>query len=198
MKKLLMIASILAFTLPLPALASERPNFLVIMADDCTFNDLPIYGGQNAKTPNIDALARRGLTFNQSYVASAMCQPCRAELFTGQYSLTNGCSWNHSASGLATQSLPDVLRPLGYRVGIAGKVHVKPKTALPFDRVPGFDPNCVNSSTKEHDLRGIAEYMSEDETESPFCLVVVLVEPHIPRVMGDASQYPPKKIKLPA
>ena len=85
--------------------AAERPNVLIIMADDCTYNDLPLYGGKNAKTPHIDALAARGLTFNQAYLASAMCQPCRAELYTGQYPLSNGCSWNHSASLPTTQSL---------------------------------------------------------------------------------------------
>ena len=47
------------------------------MADDCTYNDLPLYGGQNAKTPNIDRLASRGLTFNRAYLSEAMCQPCR-------------------------------------------------------------------------------------------------------------------------
>mgnify|MGYP003298686600 FL=1 len=68
---------------------AKRPNFLIIMADDCTYNDLPLYGGQNAKTPNIDRLARQGLTFNRAYLAEAMCQPCRAELMTGQYPLHN-------------------------------------------------------------------------------------------------------------
>ena len=75
-----------------------QPNVLIIMADDCTHNDLPIYGGQNAKTPNIDRLASDGLVFNRAYVASAMCQPCRAELYTGLYPMRNGCAWNHSAS----------------------------------------------------------------------------------------------------
>jgi hypothetical protein len=41
-------------------LAAEPPNVLIIMADDCTFNDLPLYGGQNARTPNIDRLASQG------------------------------------------------------------------------------------------------------------------------------------------
>lgn len=180
-------------TLPLSA-QDAPPNFLIIMADDCTYNDLPLYGGQNAETPHIDGLAERGLTFNQAYLASAMCQPCRAELFSGLYPLTNGCAWNHSASRPETQSLPHHLRPLGYRVGIAGKVHVKPDTAFPFDDVKGFDPNCVRNPTWEHDLSGIRDYM---KAEDPFCLVVALVEPHVPWVMGDASQYPPKKIKLP-
>jgi len=178
--------------------ADTPPNFLIIMADDCTYNDLPLYGGQNAKTPNIDALASRGLTFNQAYVASAMCQPCRAEFYTGQYPLTNGCAWNHSASRPETKSLPQYLRPLGYRVGISGKVHVRPQKAFPFDKVDGFDPSCVREPTQAHDLSGVRDYMNGDEnTDSPFCLVIALVDPHIPWVMGDASQYPLEQIKLP-
>ncbi len=174
---------------------SAAPNFLLILGDDCTYNDLPLYGGENAITPNIDALASRGLTFNQAYLATAMCQPCRAELYSGQYPMSNGCAWNHSASRPETRSLPHFLRPLGYRVGIAGKVHVKPDAAFPFDSVNGFDPSCVRSPTLPHDLAGITEYIEGDE---PFCLVICLVESHIPWVMGDASQYPLKKIKLPS
>ena len=176
---------------------SRLPNFLVIMADDCTYNDLPLYGGKNAKTPHIDALARRGLTFNHAYLASSMCQPCRAELFTGQYPLTNGCSWNHSACRPETRSLPLWLRPLGYRVGIAGKIHVKPDAAFPFDAVAGFDPNCVRDPTRDHDLSGIRDYIATGRNGGPFCLVVALVEPHLPWVMGDASQYPPEQLDLP-
>lgn len=177
--------------------AKDKPNILIIMADDCTYNDLPIYGGQNAKTPHLDALARQGLVFNQAYLASAMCQPCRAELYSGQYPLSNGCAWNHSASRPNTKSLPHYLRPLGYRVGIAGKVHVKPKGAFPFDPVPGFDKSCVREPTLPHELEGIEDYMDTGKHGSPFCLVVALVEPHIPWTMGDASQYPPEELKLP-
>jgi len=46
------------------ARAADQPNSLIIMADDCTYKDLPVYGGQNARTPNIDQLATQGLTFN--------------------------------------------------------------------------------------------------------------------------------------
>lgn len=174
--------------------SDSRPNFLVIMADDCTYSDLPLYGGQNAKTPNLDALAAQGLTCNQAYVSSAMCQPCRAELFTGQYPMNNGCAWNHSASRPDTKSLPHHLGRLGYRVGIAGKVHVKPQQVFPFQKVPGFDPNCVRNPTRDHSLDGVRDFM---DSESPFCLVVALVEPHVPWVMGDASQYPPADLILP-
>lgn len=174
---------------------AERPNVLIIMADDCTYNDLPVYGGQNAKTPHIDRLASEGLVFNRAFLAEAMCQPCRAELYSGLYPMTNGCAWNHSASHADIDSMPDYLGSAGYRVGIAGKVHVQPKQAFPFEMVQGFDKSCVRSPTNEHDLGAVREFIGRDS--QPFCLVVALVEPHVPWVMGDASQYPPGKLKLP-
>ena len=176
---------------------ADRPNVLIIMADDCTFNDLPIYGGQNAFTPNLEQLASEGLVFNRAYLTAAMCQPCRAELYSGLYPMSNGCAWNHSASMPETKSMPHHLRKLGYRVGLAGKVHVLPKRAFPFEQVAGFDASCVREPTQTHDLSGAAEFMSRSVGE-PFCLVVALVEPHVPWVMGDASAYPPAEIKLPA
>lgn len=176
--------------------AAERPNVLIVIADDCTHSDLPLYGGQNAKTPNIDHLARQGLTFNRAYLAAAMCQPCRAELYSGLYPMSNGCAWNHSASRPDIISMPHHLRASGYRVGLAGKVHVKPQAAFPFESVPGFDANCVRNPTRAHELSGVREFISRSDDE-PFCLVIALVEPHVPWVMGDAAQYPPSEIKLP-
>ena len=195
-KRLEFAASLLLVLLATSAHAATRPNILIIMADDCTFSDLPIYGGENAATPNIDALSAQGLTFNRAYLSEAMCQPCRAELYSGQYPMRNGCAWNHSASRPTTTSLPQHLQPIGYRVGIAGKVHVLPNKAFPFEDVPGFDDNCVRNPTKVHQLSGVSEFISRDR-QQPFCLVVALVEPHVPWVMGDPSRYPPNDLKLP-
>lgn len=173
----------------------QAPNVLIIMADDCTYNDLPIYGGRHAKTPHLDRLAAEGLTFDRAYVASAMCQPCRSELFTGLYPMRNGCAWNHSASRPGVKSLPHLLGDLGYRVGLAGKLHVKPADVFPFEKVAGFDPNCVRDPTRDHEVLGIRRFMEREE--GPFCLVVALVEPHVPWVMGDPTQYPPDTLHLP-
>lgn len=173
-----------------------RPNVLIILADDCTHSDLPIYGGENAKTPNLEALARESLVFNRAYLCSAMCQPCRAELYTGQFPMRNGCAWNHSASRGSVKSLPHHLGALGYRVGLAGKVHVAPQRVFPFESVGGYDANCVRNPTQTHEISKVFEFLTRDSTQ-PFCLVVALVEPHVPWVMGDASAYPPESIKLP-
>ncbi|MHC4437059.1 MAG: sulfatase family protein [Planctomycetota bacterium] len=174
-----------------------KPNFLIIMADDCTYNDLPVYGGQNAATPNIDRLASEGLVFNRAYLGSAMCQPCRAELYSGLYPMRNGCAWNHSASRPDITTMPHHLGALGYRVGLAGKVHVKPEKVFPFTKVAGFDVNCVRNPTRPHNLQGITRFIT-DNRDQPFCLIVALVEPHVPWVMGEKSNYAPKKLKLPA
>ncbi len=175
---------------------AKKPNIVMILADDCTHNDLPMYGGQNARTPNLEQFATEGLVFNRAYLAEAMCQPCRAELYSGLYPMRNGCAWNHSSSLPETLSMPHYLGALGYRVGLAGKVHVLPKQAFPFERVSGFDASCVRNPTKAHELSAVNEFMQRDK-QQPFCLVVALVEPHVPWVMGDASAYPPAELKLP-
>jgi N-sulfoglucosamine sulfohydrolase len=175
---------------------AHQPNILVIMADDCTYSDLPLYEGRNARTPHLDQLAAQGLLFNRAYLGSAMCQPCRAELYTGLYPMRNGCAWNHSASRPDVTSMPHHLKALGYRVGLAGKVHVKPAQVFPFEQVDGFDANCVRNPTREHSTQDIRRFMSV-KPDQPFCLVIALVEPHVPWVMGDAAAYPPDKLELP-
>ena len=179
------------------AFSANRPNFLIILADDCTYNDLPLYGGKNAKTPHIDRLASEGLVFNKAYVSSSMCQPCRAELYSGLYPMKNGCAWNHSGCRPEITGMPQRLGKLGYRVGLAGKTHIRPAAVFPFEKIDGFDPNCVRNPTQEHDLNPIRDFMGKKEEDEPFCLVVALTEPHVPWVMGDASQYPVKKLELP-
>ena len=146
----------------------KRPNILIIIADDCTYNDLPLYGGKNAKTPCIDGLAEEGMLFNKAYLAEAMCQPCRSELYTGQYPMRNGCAWNHSSSRPGTKSMVQYLEAQNYRVGLSGKVHVKPKEVYPFEKVEGFDVNCVRSPTRDHSLKGIKNFMVREDDKN-FC-----------------------------
>ena len=175
--------------------ASEKPNILIILGDDCTHTDLPLYGGTNAKTPNIDRLATEGLTFNRAAITMAMCQPARSELYSGQYPMRNGAAWNHCKSYVETKSMPHYLGAQGYRVGISGKRHVLPEDSFPFEIIEGFDSICVHNPTLPHHLEDVKAFMEDDG--QPFALVVGLVEPHKPWVMGDPSAYPPESIDLP-
>jgi N-sulfoglucosamine sulfohydrolase len=171
------------------------PNILIIIADDCTYNDLPLYGGKNVKTPQIDQLASEGMIFNRAFVTMSMCVPCRAELYTGLQPARNGVCWNHSKARTGTTSIVQYLGKLGYRVGLAGKVHADPREVYPFEMVEGLERNCV-AETAGYDSAGLKEFMLRDKNQ-PFCLVTALVVPHIPWTVGDPSHFDPDKLNLP-
>lgn len=61
----------------------SKPNVVFILADDLGWNDLSLYGSTFHETPNIDALAKRGMKFNQAYSASPLCSPTRSSILTG-------------------------------------------------------------------------------------------------------------------
>ena len=178
-----------------PAASGSAPNFLIVLADDATYSDLPLYGGQNVQTPNIDRLASQGMTFTHAYLTMSMCLPCRTEMYTGLYPMRSGACWNHSAARPGTRSICHHLGDLGYRVGIAGKTHVVPRSSFPFEMVDGFERGCV-SPTARHECSGIREFMSRDPGQ-PFCLVIGLVVPHVVWTVGDPSHFDRKKLKLP-
>ena len=66
-----------------PPVRDERPNVVFILADDLGWNDTSLYGSSFYETPHLEALARRGLKFNQAYAASPLCSPTRASIMTG-------------------------------------------------------------------------------------------------------------------
>lgn len=194
----ILLVCVLAFSLAFitQETSTEKPNILIIMADDCTYSDLPLYGGVNVKTPQIDKLATEGMTFNKAYVTMSMCVPCRAELYTGMQPARNGVCWNHSIARTGLKSIVQHLGDLGYRTGIAGKVHAKPKEVFPFEMVDGVERNCV-SETANYDKEELRKFIVKDR-DQPFCLVTALVVPHIPWTVGDPSHFDPDKITLPS
>jgi len=173
----------------------EKPNVLIIIADDCTFNDLPLYGGENVETPHIDHLASEGMTFNQAYLSMSMSAPCRAELYTGMYPAQNGVCWNHAPARQGRKSIVQHLGDLGYRVGLAGKVHASPREVFPFEMVEGLERGCV-SETSKFDEAGMRRFINKDE-DQPFCLVAALITPHIPWTVGDPSHFDEDQLQLP-
>src|SRR3989440_9229853 len=68
-----------------PATAANRPNILVLLADDLGYADVGFQGCQDIPTPNVDALARAGVVCTNGYVTCPMCSPTRAGLLTGRY-----------------------------------------------------------------------------------------------------------------
>src|SRR6478672_10714647 len=89
-----MRALLLAFALSLaavqPAINADRPNILFIMSDDHAAHAIGAYGSRVNQTPNIDRLAREGMTLRNVFATNSICTPSRATILTGQYSHLNG------------------------------------------------------------------------------------------------------------
>lgn len=114
---------------PAAAADTDRPNIVVILADDLGFSDLGCYGGEIA-TPNLDRLAKNGLRFTQFY-NTARCWPTRAALLTGYYAqqvrrdkLPGIPSGGRGRRPAWARLAPDMVKPLGYRAYHSGKWHI--------------------------------------------------------------------------
>ena len=172
-----------------PASWAAKSNMVFIIADDCTFRDIGCYGGQ-AKTPNIDKLAKQGMRFTRCFQAAPMCSPTRHNIYTGLYPVKSGAWPNHTRAYPHVKSIVHYLKPLGYRVTQTGKTHINPREVFPFENFGGG---------KNPDMKYIDRLFSETAGGGkPFCLFACSNEPHTPWNKGDASAYPPAKIKLPS
>ena len=172
----------------MPTAWAAKPNMVFIIADDCTFRDIGCYGGQ-AKTPNIDRLAAQGMKFERCFQAAPMCSPTRHNIYTGLYPVKSGAWPNHTRAYPHVKSIVHHLRPQGYRVTQTGKTHINPRTVFPFENFGGG---------KNPDMKYIDRLFAETaQGGKPFCLFACSNEPHTPWNKGDASAYPPAKVKLP-
>ena len=172
----------------MPTAWAAKPNMVFIIADDCTFRDIGCYGGQ-AKTPNIDRLAKEGMKFERCFQAAPMCSPTRHNIYTGLYPVKSGAWPNHTRAYSHVKSIVHHLRPQGYRVTQTGKTHINPRTVFPFENFGGG---------KNPDMKYIDRLFAETtQGGKPFCLFACSNEPHTPWNKGDASAYPPAKVKLP-
>lgn len=93
------------------------------MCDQLRQDYLSCYGHQTLATPNIDALARRGVRFDNAFCQAPLCAPSRASFYTGRYQSSHGVSSNDDTTRLGEYMLGDYLRPLGYRAAVVGKTH---------------------------------------------------------------------------
>jgi len=187
----------------------QKPNIVLIMADDQGWGDLSIHGNTNINTPNIDALATNGTTFENFFV-QPVCSPTRAELLTGRYSGRLGV-YRTSAGGermnLGETTIAEILREAGYRTAAYGKWHngMQPPyhpNSRGFDDYYGFTSGHWGnyfSPMLEHngkivkgegflvdDLTDHGLDFIEKNREQPFFLYLPLNTPHSPMQVPDA------------
>ncbi len=183
--------------------ATAHPNFIVFIADDLSWHDVACFGGPtDARTPNLDQLAREGIKLTGFYSPAAFCSPTRKALLTGMYPVRNGAYPNHSRVRDGVRSLLHHLKPLGYRTACLGKTHFGPAPAYPFDSLAGMTGAKAKAGGGDDaddgdlDFATLERFIKAD-VNRPFCAYIATHEPHAPWSKGDQAAYDPAKLKLP-
>jgi arylsulfatase A-like enzyme len=138
-----LLAGLLGLGVSTAASAADRPNIIVIVADDLGNADLG-YRGSRIRTPNIDALAAGGVRL-ESYYGQQLCTPARAALMTGRYPMRYGLQsfviFPSHTYGLPTDetTLPQALKQVGYTTAMVGKWHLGHADRKYWPQNRGFD-----------------------------------------------------------
>jgi arylsulfatase A len=134
--------------------SSNKPNILLILADDLGWADLACYGNEFHETPNLDRLAKGGMLFTNAYAASTVCSPTRASILSGKYPARTGvtdwipgrvypekpleCPSPKRGMDLEEFTIAEALKDVGYATASIGKWHVGASPAQ-----QGFDVEIV-------------------------------------------------------
>lgn len=130
-----------------PVRGAERPNILVLFADDLGYGELGCQGNPEIPTPHIDGIAARGARFTSGYVTAPFCSASRAGLLTGRWQTRFGYEFNPVGAQnsdprvgipLGEVTLAELLRDAGYATGLIGKWHLGGTAAFHPQR-HGFD-----------------------------------------------------------
>jgi arylsulfatase A-like enzyme len=175
----------------------RRPNILLLVTDDQRAESLGCAGNRIIKTPNIDALAQRGVRFSNSFATTAICMSSRASLLTGMYTRVHGVDdfIKPLAVNLLNKSYPHLLHQNGYRTGFIGKWGVD-AGAMPtedFDFFRGYQGQgrYFSPGEKKHltviQTEQAIEFLRGCTQHQPFCLAVSFKASHV----QDEGRYLP-------
>jgi len=175
---------------------STRPNILFVFSDDHAPHAIGAYEGWLASvdpTPNIDALAKQGMLFRNSFCTNSICGPSRAVIQTGKHSHKNGFMNNGNTFDWNQQTFPKLLQEVGYTTAIYGKSHLKgnPQGFNDWQVLPGqglyYNPDLITADGRvrvEGHCTDIVTDLAVDwlregrDKEKPFMLMVQHKAPH--------------------
>lgn len=168
MKRILLSTVLLAATLTVFAQKkSDKPNIVVILADDLGYGDIGTFGATDIRTPNIDNLAAKGLKLTSFYSTSPVCSPTRAALITGRYPRRLGIDhvfFPESFTGIPAEevTIAEALKGNGYQTAIFGKWHLgHHRQFLPLQN--GFDE--YYGIPYSNDMQGVV-YLRGNDVDS--------------------------------
>lgn len=120
--------------LPL-ATKAQKPNIVLFLADDVSWNDFGCYGNKDVKTPNIDRLAGKGIRFTNFFLTASSCSPSRNSIITGRYPHNTGAAELHTEPPVDMISFPEILKKHGHYTAQAGKFHMGEYARRGFDLI---------------------------------------------------------------
>ena len=103
--------------------AADRPDILIVVADQLTTAAMPFHGNQVTRAPAMAGLAENGVVFDNAYTASPLCTPARGALMTGLLPSRTGCYDNAAGFSAEVPTFAHHLRSQGYRTVLSGKMH---------------------------------------------------------------------------
>ncbi len=145
---------------------AERPNFILFVTDQHRADHLGCYGNGMVRTPNIDAIARRGTRFDRFHVANPVCMPNRASLMTGRMPSLHGVRHNGIPLSHDHVTFVELLAAAGYDTALVGKSHLQNFTGKPapvgFEAPEGLTapPEALREADRR--LRKGADYDAEN------------------------------------
>jgi iduronate 2-sulfatase len=117
------VAACLCMSAGVSHAAADKPNILFVISDDLTAESLACYGNAVCKTPHIDTLASRGVTFTRAYCQFPVCGASRASILSGLYPWKTTWRYVHAGVSEKQMTLPQCFREQGYWTGRVGKIY---------------------------------------------------------------------------
>ncbi len=182
------------------AAQDDRPNIVFVFSDDHAVQAISALGSRVNVTPNIDRLAREGITFRQSFCCNSICGPSRAAILTGLHSHANGFRQNGDRFDGDQQTFPKMLQAAGYATAMIGKWHLSsdPQGFDHWEVLPGqgqyYNPDLLSAKGRRR-VEGYCTDVVTDlaidwldervaEGDQPFLLMCQHKAPHRPWLPG--------------
>ncbi|MEE2639431.1 MAG: sulfatase [Planctomycetota bacterium] len=160
----------------------DRPNMIVFIADDVSWNDYGCYGNTFARTPNIDQLAANGLKFTNAFLTASSCSPSRASIITGRYPHNNGKAAElHLPIASHLRWFPELLREAGYYTALVGKKHMRRDKPQPGQPIPGKAFDLIDNGQVKDNHGGESKWVetvANRPKDKPFFFWFAAIDAH--------------------
>lgn len=158
----------------------ERPNVVLVIADDMAWNDCGAYGHPHIQTPHLDQLAQQGMRFDQAFLTTSSCSPSRSSIITGKYPHQTDAEQLHWPLPGYNTTFVELLKAKGYWTAQSGKWHLGEAVKDRFDLVKagGSDADKERTPRDGSGAEDWVQTLREAPTDQPFFLWLAAFDPH--------------------